>query len=200
MHERTRAGFAVNGEMTGPVAVRSGIRQSCPPRTSTLHHSGRSVGAHAGWRHPNTRRSSAYRSRLLFTTQLLSPTSAGTAAAASTTTSFYGLSGLVVQPKKSIAIMLSSTADQPEYAGIPLLAAGATTRYLVVQVERGATDAANRQLRVAALKVRLAVAAHVATSAIERIKIHNTVALPAILFTAQLCRTLDKVYQELESL
>lgn len=113
---------------------------------------------------------------------------------------FHELFGLKVQLAKSVVIALNATVTQREYAGISVLPAGATTRYLGVQVGVTRTDEANWQKRIASLKVRLAVAAQVATSIIERIKILNAIALPAILFTAQFSRASDKTLQDLENI
>ena len=50
---------------------------------------------------------------------------------------FGELSGLWVQQKKSVLIMLNTAVDLADYAGIPVLRHGDTTRYLGYQVGTG---------------------------------------------------------------
>lgn len=113
---------------------------------------------------------------------------------------FHELSGLRVQPKKSVLIVLNTAVQQRELAGIPVIATGATTRYLGVEVGHTRANAENWQKRLTGLKARPAVAARFATSVIERVKILNSISLPAILFTAQFSRASDKTLQDLENL
>lgn len=71
---------------------------------------------------------------------------------------FEELSGLRVQPKKSVMISLNTTVTRKEYTGIPVLRPGEATRYLGVLV--GHTDMAkeNWTRRIASIKARLAIA------------------------------------------
>ena len=60
---------------------------------------------------------------------------------------FGELSGLCVQQKKSVLIMLNTAVDLAGYAGIPVLRHGDTTRYLGYQVGTGDLVGANWALR-----------------------------------------------------
>ena len=97
---------------------------------------------------------------------------------------FGELSELWVQQKKSVLIMLNTAVDLADYAGIPVLRHGDTTRYLGYQVGTGDLVGANWALRIRNIRKRLATAATISSSGAVRILLLNPIMLPAVLFTS----------------
>ena len=101
---------------------------------------------------------------------------------------FGALSGLCVQPAKSVLILLNTALDLTDYAGIPVLRYGDTTRYLGYQVGTGDLEGAIWALRIRNIKKRLETAATISTSVAVRILLLNSIMLPAVLFTSAVFR------------
>lgn len=111
---------------------------------------------------------------------------------------FAALSGLRVQPRKSIIIGLNTACTQERSHGIPVLQHGRTTRYLGVQVGTTDTTAANWSDRVRKLRTRLGMATAVTNSVVSRVTIINAIMLPAIMFTARHSTPTESTVKELE--
>ena len=113
---------------------------------------------------------------------------------------FGELSGLFVQPAKSVLIFLNTAVEVTEYEGIPALQHGDTTRYLGYQVGTGDLVDANGALRIRNVRKRLATAASISTSVAVRILLLNAIMLPAVLFTAAVFRVPQWAKKELHNL
>lgn len=207
LHDGTKAHFLVNGEISKPVAVLSGIRQGCPlapllfiiavePLVLMLRQDSGISGIHVQTERAGEVRVSSFvddtavflrrDNRLPRLLKLLSD--------------FEAMSGLKAQPAKSSLISLNTAISQNAHHGIAVVDTRSSTRYLGVQVGHGDTARASWSKRIAGLSVRLAMATRVTTSVVGRVKIMNTIALPAIIFTAQFVRVSDAVLNELVNL
>ena len=96
--------------------------------------------------------------------------------------------------------MLYTAVDFADYAGIPVLRHGDTTRYLEYQVGTGDLVGANWALRIRNIRKRLATAATISSSGAVRILLLNPIMLPAVLFTSAVFRLPHSARSELHNL
>lgn len=183
LHQDTSAQFAVNGETSKRVMIRSGIRQGCPlapllfiiavkPLSLMLKQDAQLQGIEVGGERPVTVIASTFvddtavflkHGRML--PRLLDLLQA-----------FEAISGLKVQPAKSELICLNKAVQQREHFGIRVLSSISTTRYLGIQVGHVKAIQASWSKRVAGICVRLAKATRVSTRVVRRVKIFNAIA------------------------
>ncbi|EGZ18552.1 hypothetical protein PHYSODRAFT_380350, partial [Phytophthora sojae] len=113
---------------------------------------------------------------------------------------FGGMSGLKVQPKKSVLIPLNTAWSQKRCHGYPVLAKGDTTRILGYHFGNHDTAGYNWEIRLMNCKKRLQVATQVTNSVKQRVVLFNTVILPAILFTGMHFTVPIEILKRLERL
>lgn len=206
LHYGTTASFAVNGELSAAVPVRSGIRQGCPlaPLLFIIAAEVLALVIQADPKLPSIpvpggRWETVKVAAFVDDTAVYLRNVRTLPILLDLLGRFERLSGLQVQPKKSVLILLNKATFRVTCSGIPVLQPGATTRYLGVQVGHGETSQVNWDKRIAGLRVRLVKAAQVTTTVIERVAILNAIVLPAILFSARFCKASDQVLQQLEN-
>ncbi|KAE9273288.1 hypothetical protein PR003_g29950, partial [Phytophthora rubi] len=191
IHVGTTARFLVNGELSDPLQVKSGIRQGCPlaPLLFLLAAEvlalaiqqdqdlvGITVPGSAGSKHNF---SAVVDDSTVFLSQ------AQQLPRVMEIVEWFGkLSGLQVQPAKSCAIFLYTAIDMRKYHGIPVLKHGDTIRYLGYAVGTGPLTDINWATRIRAVQRRLATASQLSTSVEFRVLMLNVIMLPVILFTA----------------
>jgi hypothetical protein len=191
LHDGTTAQFLVNGELSDPMEVLTGIRQGCPlaPLLFILaaeilalaikqdsQAQGIKIPGGKGERHEFSAfvdDSTVFLSQAQQIPRVMEIVEA-----------FGRISGLKVQPTKSHLIFLNTAIAVEQYAGIPVLAHGETVRYLGYDVGTGALENINWANRIRAIQRRLATATKVATSVDNRVTILNVIMLPSLLFTA----------------
>ena len=97
---------------------------------------------------------------------------------------FEELSGLFVQPAKSVLMVINTAVEIKEYEGIPLIQHGDTTRYLGYHVGTGDLVDANWALWVRNFRKRLATAAGSKIIFAVLTLLLNSIMRPAVIFTA----------------
>ena len=207
LHHNITTRFVVNGMLSNPIPVLTGIRQGCPlapllfllvavilaiallqsTQIRRLQHSGLPT---------QEPKSSAFVDDstvfLLYAEQI--------SAVMSIVHRFGELSGLSVQPAKSELVFLNTVVALSEFEDIPILLHKQTTRYLGYQVRTEDLVDANWALRIRNVRKRLAIAASLSTSVAVRIMLLNAIMLPAVLFTAAVFRLPQWARAELHNL
>ncbi|EGZ04937.1 hypothetical protein PHYSODRAFT_415154, partial [Phytophthora sojae] len=95
---------------------------------------------------------------------------------------FGALSGLQVQPQKSVLIGINTAKAPARWQGFPVLAPTATTRQLGYWVGNHDTNELNWTIRIESIQRRLRIAATMGNSITQRVTLFNAIALPAILY------------------
>ena len=190
LHESTTAKFLVNGSLSHPVEITSGIRQGCPLApllfilaAEVLSLAITQAGDIQGIEVPGTHGERHIFSAFVDDSTVFLQEASSLPRVLDIVAAFGRLSGLTVQPTKSQVIFLNTAVALPDYEGIPVLPHGATTRYLGHQVGTGALGDANWAIRIRNVRRRLANATRVATSVSLRVLILNVAMIPGILFT-----------------
>jgi ribonuclease HI len=191
LHYNTQAKFTVNGELSEPIPVDTGIRQGCP-LAPLLFLICIEVLGHGFREHPQLRGipQSPAQQRHLFSgfvddSALYLQHAAMLQPALRFLHDFGAASGLVVQPAKSVAILLNTAYQLPSLRDIPLMPPHETTRYLGVQIGLSSPGRRNWSLLQAKIEKRLQLLRLTSSSFPHRIHILNTIILPAILFISQ---------------
>ncbi|KAE9032193.1 hypothetical protein PR001_g10729 [Phytophthora rubi] len=194
LHENTTAQFLVNGELSPPMQVQSGIRQGCPLApllfiiaveflTLAIQQDRQLQGLVVlGRRQVNQHRFSAF---VDDSTVFLSK-SGHLPHVLMLVREFGRISGLRVQPAKSQYIFLNKAIDKSVWCGIPVLRKGETVPYLGYEVGFGDLSKINWEKRLRALQRRMGTAERAATTIRDRVDLLNVIVLPAILFTAKM--------------
>jgi len=199
-HLGTTAIFLVNGEQSEPGEVVSGIRQGCPlaPLLFLLAVEPLALALQANFIKTTRRATEAPQvaatrrtaeatgslSAFVDDTVVFLPRGRDLPKVMRCVEDFGALSGLKAQPTKSCYIPLNVAVNQRAFHAIPCLPHGSVTRYLGVNIGTGPLHDANWPTTIQALKVRLAVAAQLHLSVLERVQLLNTVMLPAVLYKA----------------
>ncbi|KAE9313201.1 hypothetical protein PF008_g19794 [Phytophthora fragariae] len=191
LHNGTIARFLVNGELSEPQEVLSGIRRGCPlaPLLFLLaaeilalairqdnHIKGIPVPGGNG----ETHKFSAF----VDDSTVFLQEANQLPRVMEIVHRFGELSGLRVQPTKSKAIFLNTAVTLTETNGIPVLQHGDTVRYLGYMVGTGPLTDVNWAARIRNIQRRLATATQLATSVENRVLLLNVIMLPSVLFTA----------------
>jgi exonuclease III len=193
LHAGTTARFLVNGELSDPQEVISGIRQGCPlaPLLFILAAEILAIAIHQnqqlqGIEVPGGRQPAELHvfSAFVDDSTLFLQEARQLPIAMEIVERFGLLSGLQVQPAKSHLIFLNTAIMELEYKDIPVLQHGDTVRYLGYQVGTGEMINVNWANRIRNIQRRLATATQLATSVATRVLLLNVVMLPSILFTA----------------
>ncbi|EGZ17916.1 hypothetical protein PHYSODRAFT_375482, partial [Phytophthora sojae] len=98
---------------------------------------------------------------------------------------FGALSGLRVQPQKSVLMGLNTYGNPQRWNGFPVLSPAATTRQLGYWVGNLMSASANWNIRLEKLQRRLCIATSISNSVAQRVLLFNVVALPGILYTGK---------------
>ena len=192
MHQGTTAQFSVNGELSDPNPVLSGIRQGCPLAPLLFIIAAEVLALMidqnrflTGISLPGSSSGPVKMSAFVDDSAVFLRRGAECPHLLRLLEDFKTLSGLKVQPQKSVFISLNKCVQQKSHFGIPVLPTGHTTRYLGVQIGTEDSTTANWEGRLRSIQVRLAMAARVSNSIVGKVKILNAIMLPAVLFTAQ---------------
>jgi hypothetical protein len=191
LHDGTTAQFLVNGELSDPQEVISGIRQGCPLAPllfilaaevlalairQDMEIEGIQVPGSTGDRHSF--------SAFVDDSTVFLQEAQQVPRVMNIVQQFGRLSGLKVQPTKSHLLFLNKAVTATSYGGIPVVTQGDTVRYLGYAVGTGELTDVNWAGRIRAVQRRLATATQIATSVSNRVTLLNTIMLPSILFTA----------------
>ncbi|OWZ11840.1 RxLR effector protein [Phytophthora megakarya] len=183
----------VNGELSEPSSIESGIRQGCPLAPLLFILAAEILGlalAHAsdiaGIKVPGDIEQREHLFSAFVDDSTVFLQKAKQLPRVLTVVQRFGeLSGLRVQPSKSVFISLNTAvAYRKEIRSIPVLRHGETTRYLGYQVGTAELRDVNWADRLRKIQRRLATACRVATSIEDRVAILNAIVLPAVTFTS----------------
>ncbi|KAE9036079.1 hypothetical protein PR001_g9006 [Phytophthora rubi] len=191
LHHGTTAQFLVNGELSAPQEVISGIRQGCPLApllfllaAEILALAIQQEPAVTGIKVPGGDGATHKFSAFVDDSTVFMQEARQLSRVMNIVKKFGRLSGLQVQPTKSKIIFLNTAVVLHEYEGIPVLRSGDTVRYLGYAVGTGMLADVNWAVRIRNIQRRLATATQLATSVENRVTILNVIMLPAVLFTA----------------
>eukprot|EP00644_Phytophthora_capsici_P009455 jgi/Phyca11/107396/e_gw1.13.402.1 len=191
LHEGTTARFLVNGELSDPQDVVSGIRQGCPlaPLLFILAAEVLALAIQQdeqteGIQVPGTSGQVHKFSAFVDDSTVFLSEARQLPRVLEIVQRFGELSGLQVQPTKSKVIFLNTAIEMESIHGIPVLPVGETVRYLGYHVGTGPLTEVNWAARIRTVQKRLATAAHISNSMENRVLLLNVIMLPSILFTA----------------
>lgn len=181
MHNGTTARFSVNDELSRTQRVRSGIHQGCPlaPLLFIIAIEGLTLmvtqDARLRGLQPAEGGGTVKVSAFVDDTAIFLRTGSEIKRVRQLLEVFEELSGLRAQPAKCVYIPLNKSVRQKKHLGFPVLQVVASTRYLGVQVGSTTTEQQTWEARIAALRMRLAVAAGSRLSVTVRVKILNVI-------------------------
>ncbi|OWZ07213.1 RxLR effector protein [Phytophthora megakarya] len=193
MHDGTTAQFLVNGELSPPLEVRSGIRQGCPLApllfilaVEVLALAIAQSSEIEGLQVPGADNTEQHKfSGFVDDSTLFLQEGRQLEAALGLIQDFGKISGLKVQPAKSCFIPLNRAVEDSEFLTIPVLKEGHTTKYLGYEIGFGKLAQANWAHRIRAVQRRMVTAEAAATTVVDRVDLFNTIVMPALLFTAK---------------
>ncbi|KAK1929575.1 LINE-1 retrotransposable element ORF2 protein [Phytophthora citrophthora] len=207
LHSGTRASYMVNGEESTKWVVNSGIRQGCPLAPLlfilAIDFLGRAIVDHpeiTGLEIPGSGGCKHVFNGFVDDCTVFLSASRQIEPLNHLLKRFGELSGLNVQPQKSIVIPLNAAWDQRRCHGYPVLAKGGVTSILGYQLGTHDTTQHNWDVRVQNIKKRLQVATSVTNSVKQRVMLFNAVVLPAILFTGMHIPVSKSTLRRLEQL
>ncbi|OWZ17931.1 RxLR effector protein [Phytophthora megakarya] len=191
LHVKTTAQFLVNGELSSPLEVKTGIRQGCPLApllfilaaellALALLQDRELKGQRVAEGKEEHKFSAFVDDSTLFLDQ-----SSQLPRALRIVDNFGTISGLRIQPLKSVYIFLNKAVKVTTWFGIPVLALGDTVRYLGYDIGFTNLTKVNWAKRIRSVKRRMATAEHVSTTVVDRVDLLNAIVLPAITFTAK---------------
>jgi hypothetical protein len=191
LHDGTTARFLVNGELSDPQEVISGIRQGCPLApllfilaAEVLALAIRQDKELGGIRVPGGKGERHRFSAFVDDSTVFMQEAQQVPRVMNIVKQFGKLSGLQVQPTKSHLLFLNTAVSLETYSGIPVVKHADTVRYLGYAVGTGELSDVNWAARIRAVQRRLATATQLATSVENRALILNVIMMPSVLFTA----------------
>jgi hypothetical protein len=193
LHEKTRARFLVNGELSEEFDIISGIRQGCPLApllfliaAETLKYAlaaapaieGISLrgdhGTHIHTLSAFVDDSAVFLRDCAMINQL-----------EEVLRRFGDVSGLRAQPHKSHAIVLDASYGDLTLGSFPIVKRGATVPYLGVEIGMADLDSVNWERRLQKIEKRLGATSQYATGVRDRVQVINIACVPSLLFTAK---------------
>ena len=193
-HTDTLVKFLVNGSLSRAIGVTRGIRQGCP-LAPMLFILGLEPLIHRVLRHPRLNgislralgevkdvRLVAYADDttvyLLHASQL--------AEVRVLLDGFAACAGLAINLSKSLVVPLGTLGGTPVLTtDFPVLAEGATTRYLGIRVGQGIATTETWDATFRALRVRMVLAERKLHTAIQRAQLASAIVVPKLLFIAR---------------
>jgi ribonuclease HI/exonuclease III len=211
LHATTNASFLVNGDLSRPRAVHTGIRQGCPLApllfliaAETLKHAidqtegirGIDItGPHVRVEH---KFSAFVDDSVVFLRQGRMQHNMDV-----TLAEFAALSGLRVQPTKSFAISLNTAVTDTTLGAYPVLQHGDAARYLGILIGTGDLHTVNWETRLDKLEKRLNCAAAVTASIPDRVLIWNAIGVASVRFlgkyylpSASACKRIENIQRQ----
>ncbi|KAL4163946.1 hypothetical protein KRP22_004570 [Phytophthora ramorum] len=207
LHQGTTARFLINGSLSEPLDIVSGIRQGCQlaPLLFLLAAEILALAIQQdrqikGLRVPGTPAAEHTFSAFVDDSTVFLEKASMLTRVMEIVDVFGRLSGLRNQPTKSKLIFLNTTVKLKKYQEIPVLQHGETVRYLGFAVGTGELTDPNWAIRIRNVQRRLATATNLATSVELRVLILNVIMLPAVLFTAAAFEPPDWAEKQLQNL